>query len=115
MRLSSLQLADGTPVARLWLATTTRERMRGLLTLPTLAKGDVLLLSPCGAIHTFGMRFAIDVVFVDRDWRVVGTRRGLRPGRLAWGGLRARHTLEAAAGWLDLNAIGHARFMPPAL
>jgi hypothetical protein len=87
--------------------------MRGLLGVPTLPSGEMLLLDPCGAIHTMGMRFVLDVVFLDREWRVVGVRRNLLPGRFAWGGWRARRTLEAAAGWLDLDALRRARFAPP--
>ena len=45
----------------------------------------------------FFMRFPIDVVFLDRDWRVVGIRHGLRPWRVA-GARRAAAALELPAG-----------------
>lgn len=112
MRSAPLLLEEGIPVGRVWIASGRRDRMRGLLGRDELPRGELLLLEPCGAIHTFGMRFALDVLFLDRDWRVVGIRRALRPGRMAWGGPRARRTLEADAGWLDLETLRNARFRP---
>lgn len=111
MRSTILQLPDGQTI-RVWLAATRRERMRGLLGRDGLPRGECLLLDPCGAIHTIGMRFALDLVFLDADGRVVGVRRDVRPGRMAWGGWRARTTLEAAAGWLDLEALTQALESP---
>ncbi len=113
MRSAPLLRTEGTPVGRVWIATGLLERMRGLLGRDELPRGELLLLEPCGAVHTFGMRFAIDVLFLDRDWRVIGVRRSLRSGRIAWGGLWARRTLEAAAGWLDLEALRGTRLLPP--
>jgi uncharacterized membrane protein (UPF0127 family) len=72
-------------------------RLRGLLGRPALAGGQGLLLRPCGSIHTWFMRVAIDAVFLDRDLRVVHTAVEVRPWRMA----RARHAravLELAAG-----------------
>ena len=68
--------------------------MRGLLGHRELAAGDGLLLSPCKQVHTFGMRYPIDVVFCDRGWRVVGVVRAMRPGRVGRVVWRARHTVE---------------------
>lgn len=89
------------------VARTTRawERARGLLGRRALPAGHGLLITPCGAVHTLGMRLALDLVFLDAGWRVVRTVAAVPPWRLAvWGGPRARHTLEVQAGWLDLDA-----------
>jgi uncharacterized membrane protein (UPF0127 family) len=79
------------------ITQTVRERMRGLLGRDGLASGEALLLEHCGSVHTFGMRFAIDVVFIDRHWRVVAIHRGV-PGRRMLLNLRAAHALEMPAG-----------------
>src|SRR5690606_831737 len=73
------------------------QRLRGLLGGPRLAPGQALWLDPCRAIHTAGMRYAIDVAFVDGRGRVVRIIHGLRPWRWAccW---RARSVVEMAAG-----------------
>jgi len=88
------------------VAETTRERTRGLLGREGLESGVFMRLSPCNMIHTFGMRFAIDLVFVDKRNRVVKVIRDLRPGRMAWGGWMARTTLEAQSGWMPEIPIG---------
>jgi len=58
-------------------------RMRGLLGRRDLHADEGLLLRPAGSIHTHFMRFPIDVVFLDRDCRVVDVRDALRPWRMA--------------------------------
>ena len=77
------------------LAVTRRARLRGLIGRREAA--SPLLLAPARSIHTCGMRFAIDVVFLDADLRVVKVVRGLRPWRIA-SARRARAVLELEAG-----------------
>lgn len=60
------------------------ERMRGLLKRPEPDPGVALLLDPCWAVHTLGMRYPIDVVFCDARWRVLRVVPALRPRRVAW-------------------------------
>ena len=54
--------------------------------------------APARAIHTWGMRFPIDIVFVDGSLCVVKVVRDVRPFRLAWGGWRAHAAIELASG-----------------
>lgn len=80
-------------------AVTPFARMRGLLGRQGLDAGEALLLKPCNAIHTLGMRFAIDVRFYDRRGRLVREVLNVRPGRWwIWGTWRADCALESAAG-----------------
>ncbi len=81
-------------------ADTPTSRTQGLLGRDSLAPGHGLILDPCRLIHTFFMRFAIDVVFVDGRQRVTRVARDVRPFRFAWGGWSARLTLELPAGTL---------------
>ena len=87
-------------------AVALKDRLRGLLGRASLGPDAALLIERCGAVHTVGMRFALDLVFLDRGWRVVRVVRGVRPGRL-WvgGGWRAARTLELEAGCLDLTDL----------
>ena len=80
------------------IANTFFRRFRGLLFKPPLAPGQALLLSPCSSVHTFGMRYAVDVVFVDRAGRVLKVREDLGPCRVALGGPGAFYALELPAG-----------------
>lgn len=79
-------------------------RLRGLLGRRDLGAGEGLLLSPSSSVHTAFMRFAIDVVFLDRELRVLGVAADVRPWRLA-GRRRARHVLELGAGQAQSRAI----------
>jgi uncharacterized membrane protein (UPF0127 family) len=72
-------------------------RARGLLAAPPLRDGEALLIRPCASVHTFAMRYPIDVVFLGRDARVRRVVARLVPWRItACPGSRA--ALELAAG-----------------
>lgn len=80
---------------RLTVAAGMLERMRGLLGRDGLPEGEGMLIMRCNAIHTLFMRFSIDAIFLDGEFRPVKRVDGIRPGRLwVWGGWRARHVLE---------------------
>lgn len=83
--------------------------MRGLLGRAGLPSGEGLLLSPCNSIHTWFMRFPIDVIFADAHWRVVAVRTGVGAFRVAVGGLQARHAVEVQSGWADLDGVQAGR------
>jgi uncharacterized membrane protein (UPF0127 family) len=78
------------------VADTPLRRLRGLLGRAALAPGEALLLPRTRSVHTWGMRFAIDAVFLDGDGCVIDVRT-LRPWRIA-AVRRARSVLELAAG-----------------
>jgi uncharacterized membrane protein (UPF0127 family) len=89
---------DGTVVCeRCLLAETPFARMRGLLGRSGLSSGEGLLLRPAASVHTAFMKFAIDVVFLDRDLRVVKVVAELVPWRTA-ACRGARAALELPAG-----------------
>ena len=79
------------------VADTFLSRLRGLLGRRELHADESLLLSPASSIHTFFMRFPIDVVFLDSDLTVLATREPVRPWRTA-SCRRARSALELPAG-----------------
>jgi len=79
-------------------------RLRGLLGRKSLDKGEGLLLSPCSSIHCFGMRFAIDAIFLDSQYRVVNVHPDMQPGSMA-SHRQARYVLELKAGAAERNKI----------
>ena len=105
MRTGRLIVGDTVAIPRVWMATGLFARMRGLLGREGLPAGEGLLLSPCHSVHTWFMRFSIDVVFLDGEWTVLRVCRGVRPFRMAGGGWRARRTLEVQSGWLSPDVI----------
>ena len=72
-------------------------RLGGLLVLAPLQSGQGLLLVPCASVHTAFMRYAIDVVFLDRDGVIKKIVPCLKPWRAA-ACPGAHQTLELAAG-----------------
>jgi len=82
------------------------ERMRGLLGRAGLGVGAALLIERCGAVHTLGMRFALDLVFLDRSWEVTRIVRNVRPGRLmVRGGVHAVRVIECETGCVDVSDL----------
>jgi len=107
---------DGRSICeRCAVAATPLTRLKGLLGRAGLARGEGLVIRPAGAVHTCFMRFAIDVVFLDRQLRVLGVSPRLRPWRLS-ARRGARVVLELAAGESGrrgLRAGDRLRFAEP--
>ncbi|CAE6739145.1 DUF192 domain-containing protein [Paraburkholderia domus] len=82
---------------RVSITETAQERMQGLLGRDHLPNSEALLLRSCWAVHTFGMRFAIDILFLDRQQRVVAIHHDV-PKRRMLVNLRAAQTLEMLGG-----------------
>ncbi len=87
-------LPDG---RRVYRAATWRSRLHGLAWLDEMPAGWALHLSPCRSIHTFGMRFALDLIWLDPDERVIEVARDIAPGRIRRC-RRARSVIETRAG-----------------
>lgn len=73
-------------------------RTRGLLGTEPLAAGEGLVLEPCNSVHMVGMRYALDVVFADREGQVVGLSENLRPWRATRMYRGARFAVELPVG-----------------
>lgn len=86
---------DGDVSVPVEIAASYRARTRGLLGRDGIE--GAVLLTPASSIHTFRMRFTIDVAYLDRHLTVRAVRT-MRPNRLGRPRLRARHVLEAEAG-----------------
>jgi hypothetical protein len=86
MRKLRVSLPDGRSLAaEARQSEQMHERVQGWLGRDGVNDGEGLLLVPCGSIHTVGMRFSIDVAFLDRQGRVMKLCPQVKPGRLAWG------------------------------
>jgi len=81
-------------------ARTFWSRLVGLLGRSRLLTGEGLLLLPCPSVHTFFMRFPIDVAFLDQEGRVVRAFASVPPFRVLIGGQGAQMALELPAGTL---------------
>ena len=70
-------------IEKVFKTTTFFERMRGLLFKEKLKSNTGLLISPCSSVHTFGMQYTIDVVFLDKELTIVKLVKSLKPWRMA--------------------------------
>jgi len=105
VKASVLRKGDLLLISRVDVATNALERMKGLLGRSFLEKDRALYLAPAKLIHTFFMKFDLDLIFVSKDMRVVKIARGVGPGRVMNGGAGAHGVFEAQAGWIDGNAF----------
>ena len=96
--IATIATEAGKPVCEACvLATSPFPRMRGLLGRRNLASEEGILLRPAGSVHTFFMRFPIDVVFLDRELHVLRVAADVKPWRaVAQRGARA--VLELRSG-----------------
>jgi len=82
-----------------------RARLLGLAHLNRDRVGPGLLIPRCASVHTFGMRFALDVHFLDGEGTVVSVRRGIRPRRVVF--------CHDAAAVLEIPAGEGGEFFAP--
>lgn len=91
-------------VRKVWKASSAWERLRGLLGRPRLGDSEALLLEPCRSVHCLGMRYPLDIAYIDRQGRICKLVYGLKPGRFS-ASMEAHATLEMADGVLVATGI----------
>lgn len=89
---------------KLYRMETFWSRARGLLNKRAISETDAYWIRPCSSVHSFGMRFAIDVVFLDEEFTVLGLVKPLRPWRCVFSS-KAKSVLELRAGQCDAKGI----------
>lgn len=106
MKTLELRTATGRCIARrVHLACSFQSRCLGLLSRSGMPKEEGLLLIPGGSIHTLGMRFPIDVVFLNRQMRILGLSEHVRPWRVRVAPRGTRRVLELAAGQIAAHKL----------
>lgn len=81
-------------------AGTSQARRKGLMGRSEMPKDHAMYLVPCEAVHTFGMKFPIDIAFLAADGQVLAIHHALKPRRISKFIFRAEGVLELAAGRL---------------
>lgn len=85
------------------LAESFFGRLKGLMFSAELPDCDGFLIRPCNSIHTFFMRYPLDIVFLDQNFNVVKVLYDLSPWRMTWIYFRSYQVLEMKAGTLRAN------------
>jgi uncharacterized membrane protein (UPF0127 family) len=106
VRVTNVSKGDIVVAGRVLWATTSQQRRRGLLGRDHLDPDEGMYIVPCEWIHTFGMRFTIDVAFLSSDGVVLKVNHRLRPNRFSKLALRAQGALEIAPGRLIDTGTG---------
>jgi len=88
------------------VAGSILKRMKGLLGKSSMQTGEALWIKPCMAIHTFLMRFPIDVVFLNKNNKVIDVISNLKPNRITRFYPKATSVLELPAGTIEATATG---------
>lgn len=101
MKPGRIERSGGAAIPQVWAADTWWSRLRGLLGRPALAVdgSEGLLIRPCSSVHTVGMRYPLDLVFLADDGEVLDWREHVRPFRAA-ACRRAVATVEFHSGAL---------------
>tara|TARA_R110002049_G_scaffold101208_2_gene245742 strand:- start:1125 stop:1478 length:354 start_codon:yes stop_codon:yes gene_type:complete len=77
-----------------------KERLGGLLVLAPLSENQALWITPCNSVHTFGMKYALDLVYIDKNNTVRGLFHNVKPWRMSFC-LQAKSVMELTAGSLQ--------------
>ena len=86
-------------------AETFFTRLKGLMFREELSNGGGLYLHPCKSIHTFFMKFPIDVLYLNQDWKIVGMEEQLEPGKMGRHFRGAASVIELESGSIQKNGI----------
>ena len=95
---------DGETIANVMHATGYFARLRGLLG-RTIDQDSGMLLSPCSAIHTIGMGYPIDALYLDKTLRVLRIDHSIPPGKIMPQQRGAKHVLELPDGSAKRRAL----------
>ncbi|MDO8488677.1 MAG: DUF192 domain-containing protein [Candidatus Omnitrophota bacterium] len=86
-----------------FIANTLFKRIKGLLGKKVFLPNQAIILDPCNSIHTFFMRFSIDVIFVDKDYKVIKIIPQLNPNKISRIYWHASRVIELPSGMLNLT------------
>lgn len=99
-------LIDGREIAgSVRMANTFMERLKGLLFEKELHEEQGLLINPCNQVHTIGMKFNIDVVFLAKSGEVIHIEREMTPGKVSPFIKHCHQILELKEGIIEKKCI----------
>jgi uncharacterized protein len=83
------------------VATSFWQRGKGLMFASGLGQGEGMIIDPCTSIHTFWMRFPIDVLYMDRNHCVIRTDESMKPWRIGPVFTGSKWVIELPAGTIS--------------
>ncbi|MFA6358489.1 MAG: DUF192 domain-containing protein [Candidatus Omnitrophota bacterium] len=88
-----------------FIADTFLKRMKGLIGRKVFPSGKAIILDPCNCVHTFFMHFPIDVIFVDKNYKVVKVLNKLSPDKITSLSWHSSKVIELPVGGSSLTAV----------
>ena len=86
-------------------AKSFRERCIGLIGCKGLQTEEAFLITACPSIHTFFMKFPIDVIFTDKKFCIVSLFENVSAGKILFGGFKSRNVFEIKAGQIQFHRL----------
>jgi len=86
-----------------FIAKTFFTRIKGLLGRKVFLPNQAIILDPCNSVHTFFMHFPIDILFVDKDYKVIDTLPNFSPNRISRTYWNSKKVIELPAGKLNIS------------
>lgn len=86
-------------------ANSLKRRIQGLIGFKELQKEEAFLITACPSVHTFFMRFPIDVIFTDKAFRIVSLFENISAGKVLFGGFKSRNVFEMKAGQIRTHNL----------
>ena len=103
-KVYKLKSSDGSIIChKMIVASDLLSRMKGLMFSESMPECDGFLIKPCNSIHTFFMRYPLDLIFLDKNFKVVKVIYDLAPWKMTWIYLKSHQVLEMKAGTLKRN------------
>ncbi|MDE0092165.1 MAG: DUF192 domain-containing protein [Oligoflexia bacterium] len=88
-------------VADIIPAKSLKQRVQGLVSYSHLKDKTAFWITACPSVHTFFMKFPIDVIFTDRQFKIVALFQEVKAGKILFGGFRSRNVFEMKAGQVE--------------
>lgn len=88
-----------------FIAKNYFRRALGLMGQRALNKGEALMITRCGSIHTHFMRFTMDAIFVDKDLRVQSIHKNVKPWSFVFSGPSSYSVIEFTSGLFDYKNV----------
>ena len=81
------------------------QRLKGLIPFRSFGKTEIFWIPHCQSVHTFFMKFPLDVIFTDTKFQVIKLFKEVPSKRVLFGGFKSRHVFEAGAGFISQHNL----------
>ena len=86
-------------------AYTFWSRFKGLMLTESMPENAALHIYPCTSIHTFFMKYCIDILYLDKEKKIVGIEKELEPGKIGKKWMNAKSVIELPAGTINKTSM----------